>query len=269
MTPGILRARVLPPSLLSARGAWFLIERNAVAYRHAWIILISGFFEPVFYLFSLGVGMGPLVGDVTVDGHTVGYATFVAPALLAASAMNGSVYESTINIFSKLKFAQTYDAVLATPVRPLDIAIGEITWSQLRGLAYAAVFLAIMAAMGTVPSWWGLLGLPAAVLIGFAFAGIGMALTTYMKTWQHFEFITIAMLPLFLFSATFFPAEVLPAQVRPLLWLSPLYHGVELLRALTLGHLHWSVLVHAAVLLVLAVAGVAVAARRIGRLLLQ
>jgi lipooligosaccharide transport system permease protein len=258
------------PSLLGARRARYLVERNLLVYRRAWVILLSGFFEPLFYLFSIGVGMGRLVGEVAgPGGRVVSYAAFLAPGLLASSAMNGAVYESTMNIFFKIKYAKTYEAVLSTPVGPRDIAVGEILWSQMRGLLYAAGFLVVMAALGLMPSLWGLAALPGAMLIGLAFAAVGMAATTYMRSWQHFDLITVVTLPLFLFSATFFPLDVYPAAIQPLVQLSPLYHGVALLRSLTLGTVSFSLLGHVAFLLVMAAAGMAVASRRLAHLLLK
>ena len=175
------------------------------------MIIFSGFFEPLFYLFSIGVGLGGLVGEVVgPGGNTVKYAAFVAPALLGSSAMNGAIYESTFNIFFKLKYGKIYDAVLATPMQPADIAVGEITWSLMRGAIYATGFLVVMAAMGYMPSWWGILALPAATLIGFAFGACGMAVTTFMRSWQDFDLVGLVTLPLFLFSGTFYPLSVYP-----------------------------------------------------------
>jgi len=118
--------------------AHLLVQRNLVALKSYWLVMVSGFFEPVFYLFSLGVGIGELVGGIDVGGRTVSYPEFVAPALLAASAMNGAVYDSTFNIFWRLKFARLYDSVLATPLGPRDIAVGEVSWALLRGGAATA-----------------------------------------------------------------------------------------------------------------------------------
>ena len=118
-----------------------LVERNVYVYRRTWMIIVSGFFEPVFYLVSIRLGLGALVGDVQVGGQTVSYAEFVAPALLATSAMNGALYDSTMNVFYKLKYARVYDAVLATPMGVGDVAVGEIGWALLRGAIYATGFL--------------------------------------------------------------------------------------------------------------------------------
>src|SRR5205807_556020 len=196
-----LALRVTPPILLTGRRAPRILERKLMVYRRMWIHLISGFFEPLFYLLSIRVGLGKLVGNVVTDGHAVSYAIFVAPALLAASAMNGAIYDSTFNVFFNLKYAKTYDAILATPMAVGDVAVGEVAWALLRGLMYAVAFLVVMAALGLVQSFWAVLALPAATLIGFAFGGMGMAATSYMRTWLDFEFVQPAIMPLFLFSA--------------------------------------------------------------------
>jgi lipooligosaccharide transport system permease protein len=269
MTGG-LALRILPPGLVVPRRARYVLERNVLVYRRAWMIIFSGFFEPMFYLFSIGIGLGRLVGEVGSGTTAVTYATFVAPGLLAASAMNGAVLESTMNIFFKLRYARTYDGMLATPVGPFDIVVGEITWSQLRGLLYAVGFLVVMGALGLLASpLAGLLALPAVMLVGFAFAAVGMAAATYMTSWQHFDLVQLAILPLFLFSATFFPAEVYPEAIRGLLVLSPLYHGVELLRGLTLGTADAGTWGHVAFLLAMTLAGLVIAVRRVERLLLS
>lgn len=255
---------------LAPGGARRMVERNVTVYRRGWVVFVSGFVEPVFYLFSIGVGVGALVGDVAGPaGQTLSYTAFVAPAMLASSAMNGAVFDSTFNIFHKLRYAKVYDAVLATPMTPRDVALGEVAWALTRGGIYAAAFLVIMTLMGLVGSWWALLVVPAALLIGFAFAAVGMAATTYMRSWQDFELVNLALLPMFLFSATFYPLQVYPEPLRTLTQLSPLYHGAALVRGLTTGAVGVSALAHVAVLAVLGVAGVAVASRRLGRLLLR
>jgi lipooligosaccharide transport system permease protein len=246
-----------------------LVERNITSFRHGWVALVTGFAEPVFYLFSLGIGIGALVRNVTTDsGMTVTYPQFVAPALLAASAMNGAVMDSTFNVFFKLKYAKVYDAVLATPMGPRDVAVGEISWSLLRGGMYSAAFLVVALLAGAVRSWWALLALPAAVFIGFAFAAVGMFATTFMRSWVDFDYVTLAIQPMFLFSATFFPLTTYPDALQWLVRLTPLYHGVALERALMLGDVGWGVLGHVAYLLVLGAVGVVGAARRLERLLL-
>jgi lipooligosaccharide transport system permease protein len=266
-TAGLLRVLPVP---LRSRGSLHLVERHARVYRHAWLMLVSGLLEPLFYLLSIGVGLGTLVGHVSVPGAgTVTYTAFVAPALLASSAMNGAIYDSTFNVFFRLKYAKLYDAALATPMRPGDVALGEITWALIRGGLYACAFMVIMLAMGLVHSAWAVLAVPVALLIGFAFAAAGMAGTTYMRSWQHFEYVWLATLPMFLFSASFYPLTVYPPALRVVVECTPLYQGVALLRGLTLGVVGPALLLRALYLAVMGLAGLALAGRRIGRLLLR
>lgn len=252
--------------MLAAR----VIERNVLAYRRLWVAFLTGFAEPVFYLFSLGLGVGALVHSVTTDaGTTVAYATFVAPALLASSAMNGAIFDSTYNVFFKLRYARTYEAMLATPIGPRDLALGEIAWSLIRGALYSAAFLAVAAAIGAVDSWWGLLALPAAVFIALAFSAVGMFATTFMRSFLDFDFITLAIQPMFLFSATFFPLGTYPEAFRLLVRATPLYHGVALERGLMLGEVGWGLLGHVAYLGILGMIGAVGVSRRLARLLLS
>jgi len=258
--------RVVPPVLRSRR-AQRMIERSTMVYRHTWLIIFSGFFEPLFYLLSMRVGVGELVGTVSVGGREVEYAAFVAPALLGASAMNGAVFDSTMNIFHKLRYARTYDGVLATPMTPGDVALGEISWAVLRGQMYAVAFLVVMWAMDLIESPWMVLALPICALIGYAFASVGMAATTYMRSWADNEWVTTATMPLFLFSATFFPLSAYSPGLRWLVQISPLYHGIALLRQANAGVAAWSTLAHLAVLLAMTAVGLTIAGRRISRLL--
>jgi len=272
-----LPLRVLPRPLLrtrrpalGGRGSAHLIERHARVYRHTWLVLVSGVFEPLFYLLSIGVGIGHLVGGVTgPGGQVVGYPSFVAPALLATAAMNGAIYDSTFNVFFRLKYAKFYDAALATPMRPGDIALGEIGWALIRGGLYAVAFMAVMLALGLVHSAWAVLDVPVALLIGFGSAAAGMAATTFMRSWQDFEFIMLATLPMFLLSATFYPLSVYPRPVQIVVECTPLYQGVALMRGLTLGVVGPGLLWHVAYLALMGLAGLWLASGRIGRLLLQ
>jgi lipooligosaccharide transport system permease protein len=272
-----LALRILPLPLLRTRklglggaGSGYIIERHARVYRHVWGMFLSGFVEPLFYLLSIGIGIGKLVGTVTgPGGHTVGFTSFVAPALLATSAMNGAVLDSTFNVFFRLKYAKFYDAALATPMRPDEIALGEIGWALIRGGLYGIAFMIVMVALGLVHSVWAIAAVPAALLIGFAFAGAGMAATTFMTSWQHFEYVMLATLPMFLFSTTFYPLSVYPRPLQIVVECTPLYQGVELLRGLTLGVVGPGLLGNVAYLAIMGAFGLLVAGRRISRLLLK
>jgi lipooligosaccharide transport system permease protein len=257
---------VLPPVTARQR-PWRLVERNALAYKRTWGYFVTGFFEPVLFLLSIGIGVGKLVGRLPVGGHLVDYKEFVAPGLLASAAMSGALLDTTFNFFIKYKYSHTYDAIVATPVGAGDIATGEITWALIRGAIYSAAFLLTMLLFGLVPSWWALLAVPAAVLIGFAFAAIGLACTTYMRSWVDFDYVNLALVPLFLFSATFFPISQYPAGLQAVIRVTPLYQGVALVRGLVLGQVDWFMLVHVIYLVVAGAVGLRIAARRIVRLL--
>jgi lipooligosaccharide transport system permease protein len=182
--------------------------------------------------------------------------------------MNGAIYESG-NVFWKLRYRRTYDAVLATPVRPADVAVGETTWSLFRGLIYSAGFVILMASLGLIHSVWAVLALPAAFLICFAFAGAAVAATTYMRTWQDFEIVQLVQLPMFLFSTTFYPLSTYPTAVQWFVRATPLYHAIGLLRGLTIGVVGWWQLGDVLYLAALGAFGIALATRRIHRALLS
>jgi len=257
--------RIAPP-VMAVRRPHRMIERHLLAYRHQWLIIVSGFFEPLFYLLSMRAGLGDLVGTVRFGGAEVPYDQFVAPALMASSAMNGAIFDSTGNVLGRLKYFRLYDAALATPMTPADVAVGEIGWALLRGQLYAVSFLAVMWGMGLIGSPWVILALPACALIGFTFAAIGFAGTTFMRGWQDMDIVNTALMPLFLFSATFFPTSSY-GKWEWVVQLSPLYHGVALVRAANSGVWTAGIIGHVAVLLGLALIALAIAARRLDHLL--
>ncbi len=264
-----LLLRVLPPGLYAGRSRAVML-RSSIASRSVWVAIFSGFFEPLFFLVAMGQGLGSLVGTVPgPDGQTLSYAAFIAPGLLAASAMNGAVYDATFGFFMKLKYAKLYDAMLATPLGPVDIALGEIGWALIRGGMYSAGFLVVMLGLGLISSAWALLALPAALFVAFAFAAVGMAATSFMRSWQDFDLVQLAVLPMFLFSATFFPLSVYPPAVQWLVQAFPLYHAVALMRGLTTGVVGVSMLGHLAYFVVMAAFGTVVASRRLRLLLLR
>ena len=245
-----------------------LVLRNYLVYRQFWKLFLTGFLEPVFYLFSIGIGVGQLINTFEFNGEQISYAAFVAPGMLAASAFNGALLDSTYNVFFKLRYDKLYDQMLATPLTTGDIARGEIVWGQLRGGSYSAAFLVVMLAMGLVDSWWAVLALPAALLIGFAFSAVFMAVTTYFTSWQDFDKITLVQLPLFLFSATFFPITAFDGVLRWVVEATPLYRGVVLCRELTTGSVTAASAVSVVYLVVMGLLGLMVVRRRLDTLLL-
>jgi len=260
--------RITPLAFLGLRRAKRVFQRNVVVYRRGWRFMVSGFFEPFFYLVSIGVGLSKLVGAIHVAGHAFPYTVFVAPGLLAASAMNGAIFDCTFKIFFQLKIMRTYDSMLATPLGPRDVAMGELLWAVLRGGLYCGVFICVMAGFGYVATPWVVLCLPGAVCVTFGFAGIGMAATSYMRTWQDFDYVFLVALPLFLFSATFYPLSVYPGWLQLIVRCSPLYQGVTLLRGLDLGLFTWSLFGHLAYLLAMGAFGLRVTAKRLATLVL-
>jgi lipooligosaccharide transport system permease protein len=269
MTLAEFPLRIIPLQVLQARRPQRLLERHWIINRSGgWMIVVSGFFEPLFYLLSIRVGFGALVGDVTDGDRVISYAEFVAPALMAASAMNGAVFESTMNIFFQLKYDKVYDAALATPLTSGDVALGEILYATFRGSLYSVAFLLTLVALGMAQSPWVVLAVPVCILIALAFSAVGMAMTTFMRTWADFEYVPSITLPMFLFSATFYPLSSY-GDWGWVVQLSPLYHGVALVRGASFGAWSWAYLAHIGVLVTMLVGGVAVTARRIERLLLQ
>jgi lipooligosaccharide transport system permease protein len=265
-----LPLRVAPPLLFGSRRSLRLIERNLYVYRHTWYVILSGFFEPLFYLLSIGFGLGQLVGTVPGPGGTeIPYQLFIAPALLASSSMNGAITEATLNFFFKLKYQKTFESILSTPLSTADVAVGELGWALIRGGLYTVGFLIVMALLGLVVSPWVVLTLPAALLISLAFGAVGMAATSFMRSWQDFDLIQLVILPMFLFSGTFYPLDAYPDAIRLFVQLTPLYQGVDLLRSLAVGAIGPAVVLHAVYLGVMGIAGLYVVSRRLEHLLLK
>lgn len=257
----------ITPQAIGLRGARSVVERHLLTYRRSWIYIVSGFFEPFFYLLGIGIGLGRLVGPMNVDGRPVSYATFVAPGLLASAAMNGAVFDATYNFFYHLKVEKTYSAMLATPLRVVDIAVGELAWTLIRGMIYSAGFLLVMAGFGYCDSYWAIACLPGAALVSLAFGAMGLAATSFMRSWQDIGSVSLALLPLFLFSGTFYGLDVYPGWFQVIVKCSPLYQGVSLLRALDIGAIGPVMIVNIAYLLAVTVLGMWIVSRRLRRVL--
>ena len=246
-------------------GRGFRVIRNA-----NWGVIATGFFEPVFYLLAMGVGMGALVGSVPgPDGRPISYAMYIAPALLATSAMNGAIYDSVNNVFFKLRYSKLYHGMLQTSLGPMDVAIGEIFMALFRGLLYAVGFRGVLTIMGLVTSVWALAMIPVALLIALGFASVGMAVTSFMKGFQQLDLVPLVLLPMFLFSATLYPITVYPEAIQTVIRALPLWHGVELMRQLSVGVFTSATVGHVAYFGVMTVVGVLAAALRLRRLFLR
>ncbi len=248
-----------------------VLERSWISFKSsAWFAIVSGFLEPVLYLFSFGYGVGKLVGNVSLaNGSVVTYAMFIAPGLLATSAMNGAIFDTTWNVYFKMHESKTYNAMLSTSLGPLDVALGEIAWAVLRGVIYSIGFMLVVTPLGLIPSWWGILAIPAAALIAFAFASIGMALTSYFKSYQQLGLIEVFLLPIFLFSGSLFPIEILPNWANVIVKISPLWHAIELIRNLCVGEIHLGLLVHVLFFLVFIAFGLFILTRRLNNLFMK
>ncbi len=260
-----------PGSGIYSGRARVLIERSLYAAKSSnWLVIVSGFVEPVFYLMAFGFGIGQLIGNVDLgDGNLVSYAAFIAPALLATSAMNGAIFDSTWNVFFKMHFGKVYQVMLSSSMGPMDVALGEISWALLRGLTYSLGFMAIVTPIGLVTSWWGVLAIPAATLIAFGFASLGMAVTSYMKNFQQMQWISFFLLPMFLFSGTFFPVSVYPEWIQVIVKSLPLWQGVEMVRAFTLGNIGPELVGHILYFVVMIVCGLLFTTRRLTALFMK
>ena len=259
-------------NLPSPRRSIRMVQRNLLVYKHIWIVIASGFFEPLFYLLSLGIGLGAMVPDI----GGVNYSAFVAPGLLASSCMNGAITDGFFNIFFKLHFQKTYDGILATPMRVPDIAFGEMLWAVTRGSLYAVSFLAVVLAMGAtagprmILSPWAILALPAAVFVCLSFSSVTLCLTSFIRTVHDFDIaMGLFFLPMFLFGGIFVPITQFPVPVQWIVRTLPLYHGAAMLRQLTTGAVGSSIFVHLAYLLIVGVAAFALAMSRLERALIK
>jgi lipooligosaccharide transport system permease protein len=243
-----------------------LVERNALIYRRSMTPVLSSILEPVLYLLTIGFGVGTLVGKV--HGVDVRYAAFVAPGILATTAMNAAFNQTSFAIFMRIKTERIYDAIVPTPLSVADIAVGEVASAVLSGLFASVGFVVVMLVLGLVVSPDIVLAIPGALLVGYAFAAGGLAVMTYMRDYPDFQLIQLVMLPMFLFATTFYPLSVYPAWARPIIEVLPLYQSIQLLREPALGIFHWDLLVAALYLIVVGSLALALATRRLTRQLL-
>lgn len=244
--------------------------RNALALRTTnTLTFLTGFVEPVIYLIAFGYGVGGLIGTVTVAGEEVSYAAFIAPALLASSAMMGAIMDSTFNVFFKMHYMRIYQTMMSTSLGPLDVALGEIAWAMVRGATYAVGFTVVATLFGLLTSWWSLLMIPAAVLVAFAFASIGMTLTSYMKSFHQLNWLNFWLLPLLLFSGTFFPITLYPQWLQSIIMVTPLWQAIAMMRSLAFGIFDGALVVHVLYFVVFAAVGLVLTTRRLDALFLR
>ena len=226
MSELVARARLTAPAR-PALGGLLIIERNVMVYRRTWMILFSGFFEPLFYLFFFVYPLQKFIGDVTFEG-TVDRVRGVRRTRAARVVGDERRVLRRDERLLEAALGKVYDSILATPIAPKDVAAGETIWAVVRAMLYSAAYLLVITALGLVESPWAILALPACFVIGFGFAGAGIAAVTWMRTWKDFDLIQLVMLPMFMFSATFYPITVYPTVIEWIVRCLPLYHGIEL-----------------------------------------
>ena len=229
-----MNLRLLWPrfSFHAATRVWL---RNYTIYKKTYKAnLLPNFFEPIIYLLGMGIGLGAFVRQI--DG--IPYLMYLAPGLMASSAMMGASFETTYNCFVKLHFGKTYDAMLATPLDVEDIVLGELLWATTRSLIYGLSFFIVISFMG-IPVWSSaLVVVPVIALIGALFAVFGLLFTSLIPVIDLYSYYyTLFLTPMFLFSGIFFPLNTLPGWVEHVAWFTPLYHAVNLSRAGVLGTL--------------------------------
>jgi lipooligosaccharide transport system permease protein len=214
------------------RSAFRLWQRNASIYRRTYKMnLLPNFFEPVIYLLAMGLGLGRYLASV----QGVKYIDFIAPGLVATSAMFGTSFEVTFNCFVKMQFGRVYEAATASPLSVEDVGLGELMWGTTRATIYGVVFFVIASMFGIVHSWLAVCVPLAVVPIGLMFSVIGLSFTAVIPLIDFFTYYwTLFITPMFMFAGIFFPLTKLPEWIHVLAWFMPLYHGVNLVRALTL-----------------------------------
>jgi lipooligosaccharide transport system permease protein len=239
-------------------------EYWAYSYRRTWKGgVVNGIVSPVLYLAAMGVGLGGLINGGQASTHGVSYLVYLAPGLLAANAMQVAVQESTYPVMGAIKWVRTYHAMLATPLRVIDVLIGHLLWIATRLLMVCSIFLAVMALFGTTKAWTAVLAVPAGLLTGIAFAAVVVAFAATRDTDAGFNMLfRFGVVPLFLFSGTFFPISQLPAWLHDIAYVTPLWQGVDLCRSLALGHQQfWLNVGHVAYLSAMTALGVFLASR--------
>jgi len=259
-------------------GEKFYAGRSRVVLLRSWItfksstylVVLSGFVEPLLNLAVFGFGVGQFIGDITLaNGQKINYASFIVPGLLASAAMMGAVMDSTWNVYFKMHESRLYQAMLSTSLGPMDVALGEIGWALMRGALYSTSFMIVVTPLGLIHSWYGVLAIPAGVLIGFGFAALGMALTSYVKGFQQLNLINIVLMPLTLFSGSFFPLSSLPGWLATFIRWTPLSQGIEMMRMCTLGTINATIFIHIAYFLVFIAGGLYFTTRRLNALFMK
>ena len=265
------RAGKFGASIFSGRPGTVATRNLMTLKSSSGLTFVAGFVEPVLFLIAFGYGVGGMVGDITdSNGNVISYAAYIMPALLATSAMNGAIFDSTWNVYFKMQFAKLYQGMLATSLGTLDVALGEIGWAMFRGFVYAIGFVTVVGSLGLLPSLGGaILAVLAAGIVAFAFASVGMGVTSYVKSFQQLDMITFLLLPMFLFSGTLFPLSIFPEWAQVLINSLPLRQAIDLVRDCMNLNLSWSLLGHVAYFAVMIIGGLYFTTRRLTALFLR
>jgi lipooligosaccharide transport system permease protein len=249
---------------ISVRAALHVWQRNLAVYSKTWKLnILPNFFEPVLYLVAMGIGIGGYIRE-GIEG--LSYLAFIAPGLIVSSSMNGATFETTYNVFVKMHFGKTYEAITAAPVNLEDALLGELLWAMSRATVYGGIFALVVSGFGLVSPWKLPLLLPVIVLTGWLFGSLGLLFTSYIKVIDLYSFyFTLWVTPLFLFSGIFFPISRLPEWAQGLAWATPLFHCVSLAKGIVHGGLGGVSFVHLAYVVAVAFACTEMAMRRMHR----
>ena len=212
-------------------------QRNLIVYRKIWLVnFLPPLLEPLFYLLAFGVGLSLLVGDLSFEGRTVSYISFITPSLLAITIMQNAFFENTFASFVRMYYQKTFDAMMATPLSVEEVITGEIIWGATKSLIAATIMLGVVSLFGLVQYPDALLVIPLSFLWGFAFGCVGMLFTGIVPSIDMFNLpVFLFITPMFLFSGTFFPLSGLPGWAQTLALVFPLTHLVQMTRSVCLG----------------------------------
>ena len=230
------------PFSFSPKQAFRVWQREVSVYKYVYkSTIVSNLMDPLVYLVALGFGLGAFVSRI----QGMPYIQFIAPGLISSSIMSAATFETTINTFVRIHFDRVYEAMMATPVTVEDIVVGEIMWAMTRSTIYATVMLGVVTALGLTHSWYAIFVPLLGALGGMMFAILGLTYTSLLKSIDQVNFyFTLFITPLFLFSGVFYPIDALPAIVKTIAFLSPLYHLVEIIRPLVIGKIGFGVVGH-------------------------
>ncbi|WP_433654860.1 ABC transporter permease [Nocardia sp. CA-128927] len=220
------------------------------------IILLSAVAEPVLYLLALGLGVGSLVDrKIIVDGHALSYVQFVSPGMLAVSCMTGAISASVFSFYARHRHLGIFRMICSTSVNSYELVLADLIWNIFRVTMLSGIFVIVMAVTGLVDVGNAFAAFLATILVNAAFCAVGMGVSTLLRGWQDFDIITVVQTMLFLFSGTFFPIDQYPSWIQAIVQISPLYHSIELIRALTIGNYGLALIGHISYLLLMVVGG--------------